>query len=66
MTAVTPAAASDRTVVATSHTLPVVGAIVKRSMVRMRRMPSAFLPSLAMPVFRGRSCSPTRPCGRFA
>ena len=52
MTAVTPAAASDRTVVATSHTLPVVGAIVKRSMVRMRRMPSAFLPSLAMPVFQ--------------
>lgn len=39
-------------VVATSHTLPVVAAIVNRSMTRVRRMPSAFIPSLAMPVFQ--------------
>ena len=29
-----------------------IAAIVKRSMVRVRRMPSAFVPSLVMPVFQ--------------
>lgn len=29
-----------------------IGAIVKRSMIRVRRMPSAFVPSLVMPVFQ--------------
>jgi ABC-2 type transport system permease protein len=38
--------------VARNSTLPVVGAIVRRSLTRVRRMPSAFLPSLAMPVFQ--------------
>jgi len=38
--------------VARTHTLPVVAAIVRRSLTRVRRMPSAFVPSLAMPVFQ--------------
>ena len=35
-----------------ARVLAVVGAITKRSLVRVRRMPSAFVPSLAMPVFQ--------------
>ena len=55
MTPITPMpidrSMADRPV-AISHTLPVVGAIVRRSLTRLRRMPSAFIPSLAMPVFQ--------------
>ena len=40
--------ALQRIPVAKAHTLPVIGSIVVRSLVRIRRMPSAFMPSLAM------------------
>lgn len=33
-------------------TRAVIGAVTRRSLVRVRRMPSAFIPSLAMPVFQ--------------
>lgn len=32
--------------------LEVIGVLVKRSLIRVRRMPSAFIPSLVMPVFQ--------------
>lgn len=35
-----------------SRSLEVIGILVKRSLVRVRRMPSAFIPSLVMPVFQ--------------
>ncbi len=35
-----------------SSALDVIGILVKRSLVRVRRMPSAFVPSLVMPVFQ--------------
>jgi ABC-type multidrug transport system permease subunit len=37
---------------ANARSLDVVGALVRRTMLRVRRMPSAFIPSLIMPVFQ--------------
>ena len=41
-----------RTISDGARPLEVVAILVKRSMIRVRRMPSAFIPSLIMPVFQ--------------
>lgn len=52
MTATTSQAAERAAGRARASSWPVVKAITIRSLVRVRRMPSAFLPSIAMPIFQ--------------
>lgn len=44
--------AAVRSMSSGARSFDVVGALVRRSMLRVRRMPSAFIPSLIMPVFQ--------------